>query len=120
MSHSDAAAAASALERDEIRARKNRENVARHKAKMDSLSFVEQAAWKARASLGEGFDPYTAEERQRLEQINDLITELQAQARALNQDLLARYMELLPAHPEYAPIIGALSGKEKRIDLPPV
>lgn len=112
--------APSAADIAEIRARKNRENVARHKARMDALSPLERAAWKARAKLGENYDPYTPAERARLEKIRELTAALESEAEGLHADVTRRLEASVGDKPELAALLGALSTrKAKRIDLPP-
>lgn len=97
-----------------------RVSVAKHNERLSSMSPVEQAAWKARATLGEGFDPYTPEERERLEYIRKVRRALEAEASRLNARMRDRYKAAVADNPHLAAILAELeTGKEVRVSLRP-
>lgn len=97
-----------------------RASVARHKERLGSLSPIEQAAWKARASLGEAFDPYTPAERSRLERIRRMQADLAKEVETLNATMLERYRHAIGDDPRLAVILAELEhGKELRVSLKP-
>lgn len=96
-----------------------RASVARHKAEMDRLTRAEQAAWKARKSLGDAFEPYTPEERAEVERIQDLAAELESAALSLSRILVRRYRAAVEADPSLKPILEALEeGRGTHVALP--
>lgn len=97
---------------------KSRRGVARHKEKMDRLTRLEQGAWKARASLGEGYNPYTEAEREEAEAIRAETERLIRRAERLNARLRQRLTERA-AEPGVASLLGALDGRHTRLDLAP-
>ena len=70
--------------------RKNAENVQRFKEKMDQLTRLEQAAYKERKLLGQGFDPYTPRERELAEAIRADLDRVLARADMLHQEIHKR------------------------------
>lgn len=106
-----------ALER---RRERVRASVARHNERLSQMSSLEQVAWKARASLGEDFDPYTPEERERLEYIRKVRAALEAEADRLNQDITTRLRASLADNPSLAPLLTELEyGSTIRVALKP-
>lgn len=96
-----------------------RESVARHKERQSSLSRLEQAAWKERATLGAQFDPYTPAEREKLARIRALQDELEKEAGELRQSVVAR-LGAAGAESPLASLLERLeSGKGLRIELAP-
>lgn len=97
-----------------------RASVARHKAEMDRLTRIEQAAWKARKSLGDPYEPYTAEERAEVERLRDMAAELESAAQSLNKILCRRYRAEAESNPSLKPILEALEeGRGSYVTLPP-
>lgn len=106
-----------ALERKRERVRAS---VARHAERLSAMSPLEQVAYKARASLGEDFDPYTPEERERLEYIRKVQRALEAEVARLNAKMKDRYKTAIVDQPKLAPILAELeNGKEIRVQLKP-
>lgn len=89
-----------------------RASVARHKVRMGQLTRLEQAAYKARASLGPDFKPYTAEERAKVDRINELIGELERSVDELNSDLVERLSVEVSGDPRLSVLLGTLVGGE--------
>ena len=97
-----------------------RASVAKHSERLASLSPIERAAWKARASLGEDYDPYTPAEREKLDEIRKLRAELETRALWLNEALRSRYRKSLADNPSLVALLAELeAGTEVRINLPP-
>lgn len=97
-----------------------RASVARHKERLSKMTRLEQAAWKARASLGESFDPYTPEERAEVEKIRRLTAELERAAESLNAKLRDRLAGASAEDPRLAALLGAVVGAEStKLLLPP-
>lgn len=97
-----------------------RASVARHAARLSQLSSLEQAAYKARASLGESFDPYTPEERHSLECIRRLQSELQEAAASLNAQMTRRLERDLAKNAALVVLLAELkSGSDVRVSLKP-
>jgi outer membrane protein TolC len=94
--------------------------VAKYTERMANLSSLEQAAHKARATLGEAFDPYTAEERERLDYINEARAKLEKEVNRLNARMTARYRDAVAGNPSLSAILAELeTGKEIRMALKP-
>lgn len=97
-----------------------RESVARHHARMISMTRLEKAAYKARASLGEELNPYTAEEAAAVASFQEQIRSLEASAERLNAQIQARLLRDIPGQPTLAPLLAELqNGNMVRIDLKP-
>lgn len=67
-----------------------RASVAKHKAMMDEMTRLEQAAFKERKILGSDKSPYTPEELEEAEAIRALAAEIQARADRLHRQLMQR------------------------------
>lgn len=107
-------------ERMEHRLQQIRDSAAQHRQRLKEMTPAERAAWKARASLGEGFDPYTPEERQAVESLSRRIERLKADAERLNAETRARLKAESLADPSLEPVFAALvSGNAIRVDLEP-
>lgn len=75
---------------DEEQRDKNRQFAAEHYARFREMTRLEQAAYKTRSELGEGYRPYTPAELEEAEAIRRLTSELQARADMLNQRITKR------------------------------
>ena len=97
-----------------------RASVARHAERLAEMTRLEQAAWKSRASLGEGFDPYTAEERAEAERLNARLAEIRRDAERLNKRLAERLTGAVREDPRLAPLLAEIAtGGASRLTLPP-
>ncbi len=95
-------------------------SVKKHAERLKNLSPLEQAAWKARATLGADFDPYTPEERERLEYIRKVRRALEAETDRLNAKISNRLRAAVVDNPGLAALLGELAnGKEVRVSLKP-
>lgn len=102
------------------RREKIREAVAAGRARLAALSPAEKAAYKARSLLGEGFDPYTPEERASRERIASLTASLEAEAEALHAKITGRLRVAIADQPELATILAELeTGSPAKVALKP-
>lgn len=101
--------------REQVRA-----GVAKHTERMNAMSSLEQAAYKARETLGDDYDPYTPEEREKLEYIRKVRRALEVETTRLNVRMAARYRASVADDPRLAAILAELeAGKEIRVALKP-
>jgi hypothetical protein len=87
---------------------------------MDTLTRLEQAAWRGRRVLGAGFDPYTDAERAAVTRIQELQASLEAEVERLHGALATRLRGEIATHPERACLLAALdAGKGVHLLLKP-
>lgn len=97
-----------------------REGVAKHHAHFISLTRLEQAAYKARASLGEDYAPYTVEEAEAVASLKARIAALEAEASTLNALIRKRLESQIGEDPRLAPLLSeVINGTSVRVDLKP-
>lgn len=96
-----------------------RASAARQRERLSQLTPLQQAAWKARTTLGEGYDPYTPEEKEMLRRVQDLQKAFEDAAGALHSTLTERYRSLVRQDPRVAVLLAELeAGKATRLDVP--
>lgn len=96
----------------------NRKDAAAHKARMDALTRLEQAAFLERKNLGEGFDPYTSQERATAERIQRKIAELQNDAQILQLEVTNRLTQQATDDPRAAVLLEKFQGmRGVRVEL---
>lgn len=101
----------------EARRAQIRAGVAAHKARMQSMSRLDQAAYRARAELGEGYDPYTVAERAEMERLRLLRDELEASCLSLNGRLVERLRVAAAEDVRLSGLLESLDGVVDRLNL---
>lgn len=97
----------------------NRVNVAEHKARMDAMTRLEQAAWRERKVLGEPFEPYTPDERIVAERIRAECEALLARAEAFHAQITGRLEREAQENPQVAHLRARFSEMRGiRLELP--
>lgn len=97
-----------------------RDGVAKHHARLISMTRLEQAAYKARASLGEDYVPYTPDEAEAVARLKARIAGVEAEAATLNAQIQARIASRIATEPHLASLLSELiNGATVRIDLKP-
>lgn len=99
---------------------RTRVGVAKHTARLSSMTRLEQAVWKARSTLGADFVPYTPEEAEAVARVRAMIVALEKNATILNNVIRARLEKGIRENPALAPLLAELSsGTSVRLDLKP-
>ena len=97
-----------------------RKSVAAHAERLKSMTRLEQAAWKARETLGDHFVAYTPAEADAVARLRAQIAEIQGAAEALNSRIQERLERQVGKDPRLAPLLAEIvHGTLTRLELPP-